>query len=56
VFPALAVLGIDAVDWLTHLANHRLTALWRLHAVHHSHQTTRQLPRANRNGPVMWLL
>src|SRR6202041_2198960 len=37
-FVALAVLCIDAVDWLTHLANHRLTALWRLHAVHHSQE------------------
>jgi sterol desaturase/sphingolipid hydroxylase (fatty acid hydroxylase superfamily) len=37
-FVVLAVLGIDAVDWLTHLANHRLTALWRLHAVHHSQE------------------
>ena len=37
-FVALAVLGIDVVDWLTHLANHRLTALWRLHAVHHSQE------------------
>jgi sterol desaturase/sphingolipid hydroxylase (fatty acid hydroxylase superfamily) len=37
-FVALAVVGIDAVDWLTHLANHRLTALWRLHAVHHSQE------------------
>jgi sterol desaturase/sphingolipid hydroxylase (fatty acid hydroxylase superfamily) len=37
-FVALAVLGIDAVDWLTHLANHRLVALWRLHAVHHSQE------------------
>jgi len=37
-FVALAVLGIDAVDWLTHLANHRLNALWRLHAVHHSQE------------------
>ena len=37
-FVGLAVLGIDAVDWLTHLANHRLTALWRLHAVHHSQE------------------
>ena len=26
------------MDWLTHLANHRLTALWRLHAVHHSQE------------------
>jgi hypothetical protein len=25
-FVELAVLGIDAVDWLTHLGNHRLTA------------------------------
>jgi sterol desaturase/sphingolipid hydroxylase (fatty acid hydroxylase superfamily) len=37
-FVALAVLGIDAVDWLTHLANHRLNPLWRLHAVHHSQE------------------
>jgi len=37
-FLALAVLGIDAVDWLTHLGNHRITALWRLHAVHHSQE------------------
>ena len=37
-FVALAVLGIDAVDWLAHLANHRLNALWRLHAVHHSQE------------------
>jgi sterol desaturase/sphingolipid hydroxylase (fatty acid hydroxylase superfamily) len=37
-FVGLAVLGIDAVDWLTHLGNHRLTALWRLHAVHHSQE------------------
>ena len=35
-FVGLAVIGPDAVDWLTHLANHRLGALWRLHAVHHS--------------------
>jgi sterol desaturase/sphingolipid hydroxylase (fatty acid hydroxylase superfamily) len=37
-FVGLAVLGIDAVDWLTHLANHRITSLWRLHAVHHSQE------------------
>src|ERR1700678_3590916 len=37
-FVALAVLGIDAVDWLTHLGNHQVTALWRLHAVHHSQE------------------
>jgi hypothetical protein len=33
-----AVLGIDAVDWLAHLGNHKVTALWRLHAVHHSQE------------------
>ena len=37
-FVALAVLGIDAVDWLAHLANHRVNPLWRLHAVHHSQE------------------
>jgi sterol desaturase/sphingolipid hydroxylase (fatty acid hydroxylase superfamily) len=37
-FIGLAVLGIDAVDWLAHLSNHRITALWRLHAVHHSQE------------------
>jgi sterol desaturase/sphingolipid hydroxylase (fatty acid hydroxylase superfamily) len=37
-FIVLAVLGIDAVDWLAHLGNHKITALWRLHAVHHSQE------------------
>jgi len=37
-FIALAVLGIDAVDWLAHLGNHKINALWRLHAVHHSQE------------------
>jgi sterol desaturase/sphingolipid hydroxylase (fatty acid hydroxylase superfamily) len=37
-FIGLAVIGIDAVDWLTHLANHQIRALWRLHAVHHSQE------------------
>jgi sterol desaturase/sphingolipid hydroxylase (fatty acid hydroxylase superfamily) len=37
-FVILAVLGIDALDWLAHLANHRITAMWRLHAVHHSQE------------------
>jgi sterol desaturase/sphingolipid hydroxylase (fatty acid hydroxylase superfamily) len=38
LFLIVAVLGIDAVDWLTHLTNHRVTAFWRLHAVHHSQE------------------
>jgi sterol desaturase/sphingolipid hydroxylase (fatty acid hydroxylase superfamily) len=37
-FVALAVLGIDAVDWLAHFGNHKVNALWRLHAVHHSQE------------------
>jgi sterol desaturase/sphingolipid hydroxylase (fatty acid hydroxylase superfamily) len=37
-FTVLAVLAIDAVDWLVHLGNHRITSLWRLHAVHHSQE------------------
>ncbi len=32
---AIAVIAIDAVDWLAHLANHKVGSLWRLHAVHH---------------------
>jgi sterol desaturase/sphingolipid hydroxylase (fatty acid hydroxylase superfamily) len=37
-FVAVALLGIDAVDWLAHLINHRIDAFWRLHAVHHSQE------------------
>jgi sterol desaturase/sphingolipid hydroxylase (fatty acid hydroxylase superfamily) len=33
-----AVLAIDALDWLAHLGNHRISSLWRLHAVHHSQE------------------
>jgi hypothetical protein len=32
-FVGSAVLGIDAVDWLTHLGNHKIRSLWRLHAL-----------------------
>ena len=34
----IAVVAIDAVDWLAHLANHQVSSLWRLHAVHHSQE------------------
>jgi len=37
-FVAVAVLAIDGLDWLAHLGNHRITSLWRLHAVHHSQE------------------
>lgn len=37
-FVVVAVLAIDALDWLAHLGNHAVTPLWRLHAVHHSQE------------------
>jgi sterol desaturase/sphingolipid hydroxylase (fatty acid hydroxylase superfamily) len=37
-FIVAAVLVIDFLDWLAHLGNHRVTSLWRLHAVHHSQE------------------
>jgi sterol desaturase/sphingolipid hydroxylase (fatty acid hydroxylase superfamily) len=37
-FTALAIVAIDAVDWVVHLGNHRIVAFWRLHAVHHSQE------------------
>lgn len=41
--PELAVVvailvGMDAMNWCAHLANHRSRALWRLHALHHSQE------------------
>jgi sterol desaturase/sphingolipid hydroxylase (fatty acid hydroxylase superfamily) len=30
--------GIDAMNWVAHVANHRSAALWRLHALHHSQE------------------
>jgi sterol desaturase/sphingolipid hydroxylase (fatty acid hydroxylase superfamily) len=38
LFVVLALVAIDAVDWLAHLANHKIASLWRLHAVHHSQE------------------
>jgi sterol desaturase/sphingolipid hydroxylase (fatty acid hydroxylase superfamily) len=38
VYVAVAVVAIDAADWLAHLINHRVNSLWRLHAVHHSQE------------------
>jgi sterol desaturase/sphingolipid hydroxylase (fatty acid hydroxylase superfamily) len=38
MFVIVSVIAIDAVDWLVHLANHKITSLWRLHAVHHSQE------------------
>jgi sterol desaturase/sphingolipid hydroxylase (fatty acid hydroxylase superfamily) len=35
---ALILVGIDAMNWLAHVANHRSAALWRFHALHHSQE------------------
>jgi sterol desaturase/sphingolipid hydroxylase (fatty acid hydroxylase superfamily) len=29
---------MDAANWLAHLADHRITPLWRLHTIHHSQE------------------
>jgi sterol desaturase/sphingolipid hydroxylase (fatty acid hydroxylase superfamily) len=34
----VAVLAMDFCNWLTHLGNHRVRSLWRLHAVHHTQE------------------
>jgi sterol desaturase/sphingolipid hydroxylase (fatty acid hydroxylase superfamily) len=34
----LEVVVLDAFNWLAHFGLHRFTALWRLHAVHHSQE------------------
>lgn len=43
LFPRVAVViailvGIDAMNWVAHVANHRAASLWRLHALHHSQE------------------
>ena len=35
---ALILIGIDAMNWAGHVANHRWLTLWRLHALHHSQE------------------
>jgi sterol desaturase/sphingolipid hydroxylase (fatty acid hydroxylase superfamily) len=32
------MVGIDGMNWCAHVANHRFTTLWRLHALHHSQE------------------
>jgi sterol desaturase/sphingolipid hydroxylase (fatty acid hydroxylase superfamily) len=34
----VALVAMDAANWLTHLADHKLEPLWRVHAVHHSQE------------------
>jgi len=35
---AITLVGIDAMNWMAHVANHRSVALWTLHALHHSQE------------------
>ena len=34
----LTIAAMDAANWLAHYADHRLDALWRFHALHHSQE------------------
>ena len=34
----LTIVAMDAANWLAHCADHRFTALWRFHALHHSQE------------------
>ena len=34
----LTIVAMDAANWLAHHADHRLDALWRFHALHHSQE------------------
>jgi sterol desaturase/sphingolipid hydroxylase (fatty acid hydroxylase superfamily) len=34
----LTIVAMDAANWLAHYADHRLGALWRFHALHHSQE------------------
>ena len=38
VVAAVILIGIDAMNWVAHVANHRSASLWRLHALHHSQE------------------
>jgi sterol desaturase/sphingolipid hydroxylase (fatty acid hydroxylase superfamily) len=38
VVSGLILVGIDAMNWGAHVANHRSLTLWRLHALHHSQE------------------
>jgi sterol desaturase/sphingolipid hydroxylase (fatty acid hydroxylase superfamily) len=35
---APTLVAMDGANWLAHWADHRITALWRFHAVHHSQE------------------
>ena len=38
VLVPVTIVAMDAANWLAHYADHRLDALWRFHALHHSQE------------------
>jgi sterol desaturase/sphingolipid hydroxylase (fatty acid hydroxylase superfamily) len=38
VVAAVIIVGIDGMNWVAHVANHRSAPLWRFHALHHSQE------------------
>lgn len=38
VVTGLTLVGIDAMNWVAHVGNHRFRSLWRFHALHHSQE------------------
>jgi sterol desaturase/sphingolipid hydroxylase (fatty acid hydroxylase superfamily) len=48
----LTVVAMDAANWLAHYADHRLGALWRFHALHHSQEELSVLT-SFRSHPLM---
>jgi sterol desaturase/sphingolipid hydroxylase (fatty acid hydroxylase superfamily) len=48
----VTIVAMDAANWLAHLADHRLGALWRFHALHHSQEELSVLS-SFRNHPLM---
>jgi sterol desaturase/sphingolipid hydroxylase (fatty acid hydroxylase superfamily) len=48
----LTIVAMDGANWLAHYADHRLDALWRFHALHHSQEELSVLT-SFRAHPVM---
>jgi sterol desaturase/sphingolipid hydroxylase (fatty acid hydroxylase superfamily) len=48
----LTLIAMDAANWLAHFADHRIGALWRFHALHHSQEELSVLT-SFRNHPLM---
>jgi sterol desaturase/sphingolipid hydroxylase (fatty acid hydroxylase superfamily) len=38
VLVPLTLVAMDAANWLAHLADHKISPLWRLHTIHHSQE------------------